>query len=176
MFIKYHNGKFVSRLLDFCHSRVVSSSDLLATFFAGYDKAVRPDFGKCDCATDFRTLLIKQTGSENIGYHQLRGRSSKCGASIPVCIYTLSWYHTRTFVVLCFQIKANLWLSQLICTWKPLETLKRLTWWVYRQPQQDCQKTTAIYYKNRWHTQTLSLTEGWNIKIVEKTRERQKII
>ena len=43
-------------LFDFCHSRVVSGSDLLATFFAGYDKAVRPDFGKCIRARDLTVI------------------------------------------------------------------------------------------------------------------------
>ena len=38
-------------LFDFSHSRVVSGSDLLENVFAGYDKAVRPDFGKCVCVT-----------------------------------------------------------------------------------------------------------------------------
>ena len=43
-------------LFYFCHSRVVSGSDLLGNFFAGYDKAVRPDFGMCVCAMDLTVI------------------------------------------------------------------------------------------------------------------------
>lgn len=38
-------------LYFFLNSRVVCESELLTKFFAGYDKAVRPDFGKLAVST-----------------------------------------------------------------------------------------------------------------------------